>query len=154
LILNNCENLIEIVIKPYLLIAILLFFTPYFFRMKLYLNLLVFATLIFVLGQVRRIDAVNIPDNSKSKSIAELLVSSSNEQFSSCPFNNHFVFCNENNVNTVEVNFVSLKDKLSFNKNNQVLYIKYKTYFLQNILASDNCSHYKKLFYKLRILQI
>ena len=122
--------------------------------MKLYLFLLVFATLSFAFGQAGFANTVVIPDCSNSKSIAELEISSFNEKFSSSPFNNRFVFGNENTIKTVvEINYLIIKDKLIRN-NHHVLYNKYKFYLQQNILASDNHSHYKKLFYKLRILQI
>ena len=122
--------------------------------MKLYLFLLVFATLSIAFGQAGFANTVIIHDCSNSKSIAELEISSFNEKFSSSPFNNRFVFGNENTINTVvEINYLIIKDKLIRN-NHHVLYNKYKFYLQQNILASDNHSHYKKLFYKLRILQI
>ena len=122
--------------------------------MKLYLFLLVFATLSFAFRQAGCFDTVIVTDSSNSKSIAELEISSFNEKFSSSPFNNRFVFGNENTIKTVvEINYLIIKDKLIRN-NHHVLYNKYKFYLQQNILASDNHSHYKKLFYKLRILQI
>jgi hypothetical protein len=122
--------------------------------MKLYLKLLVFSTLSIAFGQAVFADTVVISDCSNSKSNTEFEISSLNEKFSSSPFNNRFVFGNENTINTVvEINYLIIKDKLIRN-NHHVVYNKYKFYLQQNILASDNNSHYKKLFYKLRILQI
>jgi hypothetical protein len=107
-----------------------------------------------VFEQARCVDTVIKPDSLNSKSITELQVSSINEKFSSSPFNNRFVFGNENTINTVvEINYLIIKDKLIRN-NHRVLFNKYKFYLQQNILASGNQSYYKKLFYKLRILQI
>jgi hypothetical protein len=122
--------------------------------MKLYLKLLVFSTLSIAFGQAVFAETVVLSDYSYSKSNTEFEISSLNEKFSSSPFNNRFVFGNENTINTVvEINYLIIKDKLIRN-NHHVVYNKYKFYLQQNILASDNNSHYKKLFYKLRILQI
>ena len=122
--------------------------------MKLYLILLVFITLPFAFVQVGYIDTVTNYSNSESKSIAKEQIVHANEMLTSSPFNIRFIFCNENNINTVQINFVNIKDKFCQNNNHNVLFNRYKIYFLQNILASGNHSYYKKLFYKLRILQI
>ena len=121
--------------------------------MKLYLKLLVFATLTIAVKQFGYLDTVILPETSKSKSIAESGISSCNEKFSSSPFNNRFVFGNESHINTVEVNLIIIKDKLIQN-NHHILFNVYKFYLQHNILAKNNNSYYKKLFHKLCILQI
>lgn len=121
--------------------------------MKLYLKILIFATLSIAFGQIGFADTVIIPDCSNIKSSTELQISSCNEKFSSSPFNNRFVFGNESHINTVEVNLIIIKDKITQN-NHQVIFNKYKFYLQHNILAYNNNSFYKKLFHKLRILQI
>jgi len=121
--------------------------------MKLYLKLLVFATLTIALRQFGYSDTVIINENTIDKPVTQLQSSSGNEKFSSSPFNNRFVFGNESHINTVEVNFLIIKDKLTQN-NHHVLFNKYKFYLQHNILAKNNNSHYKKLFHKLCILQI
>jgi hypothetical protein len=121
--------------------------------MKLYLKLLVFATLTIAFKQIGLKNTDINAEYSNNKSNTELQISSSNEKFSSSPFNNRFVFGNESHINTVEVNLVIIKDKITQN-NHQVLFNKYKFYLQHNILAYNNNSYYKKLFHKLRILQI
>ena len=121
--------------------------------MKLYLNFLIFATLFFAVKQVAFIDTEVLPESIVSKTISESKISSDCEKFSNIPFSNRFLYGNENHINTVEVNFVVAKEKITLNKH-QVLFTKYKIYLQNNILAYNNYSYYKKLFHKLRILQI
>jgi hypothetical protein len=122
--------------------------------MKLYLNLLIFATLFIAFKQVAFIDTAVIQDRIDSKITNEIKISSGCEKFATSPFNNRYLYGNENQINTVEVNFVIAKDKITLN-NHHVLFNKYKIYLQNNILAyNNNYSYYKKLFHKLRILQI
>jgi hypothetical protein len=121
--------------------------------MKLYLFFLALATLTFAYGQAGGINTVIIHDCSNSKSIPESEISPFNEKLSSSPFNNQFVFGNENTISSVvEVISLIIKDKLTQN-NHHVLFNTYKFYLQHNILA-NNSLHYKKLFHKLCILQI
>jgi hypothetical protein len=119
--------------------------------MKLYLILLAFLTLQPAFGQTDYYCTVINPI-SKTNSINEKKVVTS-EKFTSNPFNKCFIFCNEKNLYSFKAFFFNFKSKITYNNHN-VLFKKYKSYLLQNILAANNLAHYKKLFYKLCILQI